>query len=131
MRKTSRRVPADVYAIISHPLFYLPPIFLLSSLFILRIRRALGWARKYGLRVNLDLHTAPGSQSGWNHSGRLGSIGWLRGVMGLTNVQRSLNQIRTLTEFISQDQYKNVVPMFSILNEPSSTAVGASNLRQL
>jgi hypothetical protein len=28
------------------------------------IVRLLGWARKYGLRVNLDLHTAPGSQNG-------------------------------------------------------------------
>lgn len=26
--------------------------------------RALSWARKYGLRVNLDLHSAPGSQNG-------------------------------------------------------------------
>jgi hypothetical protein len=26
--------------------------------------RLLGWARKYGIRVNLDLHTAPGSQNG-------------------------------------------------------------------
>jgi glucan 1,3-beta-glucosidase len=93
--------------------------------------RALNWARKYGLRVNLDLHTAPGSQNGWNHSGRLGSIGWLRGVMGLTNAQRSLNHIRTLTEFIMQDQFRNVVPMFSIMNEPSSTAIGAANLRRL
>jgi hypothetical protein len=28
------------------------------------ILRALGWARKYGLRVYLDLHTVPGSQNG-------------------------------------------------------------------
>lgn len=34
----------------------------------------LEWARKYGLRVELDLHTVPGSQNGLNHSGRLGSI---------------------------------------------------------
>jgi aryl-phospho-beta-D-glucosidase BglC (GH1 family) len=28
------------------------------------IVRLLGWTRKYGLRVNLGLHTAPGSQKG-------------------------------------------------------------------
>lgn len=28
------------------------------------ILRVLGWARKYGIRVNLDLHTVPGSQNG-------------------------------------------------------------------
>lgn len=30
------------------------------------------WARKYGLRVELDLHSVPGSQNGLNHSGRIG-----------------------------------------------------------
>lgn len=28
------------------------------------ILKALGWARKYGLRVKIDLHTIPGSQNG-------------------------------------------------------------------
>ena len=28
------------------------------------ILKALEWARKYGLRVNIDLHTMPGSQNG-------------------------------------------------------------------
>lgn len=27
--------------------------------------KAITWARKYGLRINLDLHTIPGSQNGW------------------------------------------------------------------
>ena len=44
--------------------------------------RAIEWARKYGLRINLDLHAVPGSQNGWNHSGRQGSIGWLNGTDG-------------------------------------------------
>lgn len=26
--------------------------------------KAIGWARKYGLRINLDLHAHPGSQNG-------------------------------------------------------------------
>jgi len=33
----------------------------------------ISWARKYGIRINLDLHALPGSQNGWNHSGRVGS----------------------------------------------------------
>ncbi|MBW0471358.1 hypothetical protein O181_011073 [Austropuccinia psidii MF-1] len=80
--------------------------------------RALGWARKYGLRINLDLHAVPGSQNGWNHSGRSGTVGFLAGAMGIANAQRTLNYVRTLAQFISQPEYKNVVPMFSILNEP-------------
>ncbi|KAG0149231.1 hypothetical protein CROQUDRAFT_40036 [Cronartium quercuum f. sp. fusiforme G11] len=81
--------------------------------------KAFTWARKYGLRINLDLHSVPGSQNGWNHSGRQGhGIGFLTGAMGIVNAQRTCNYIRTLTQFISQPEYRNVVPMFSILNEP-------------
>ncbi|KAH0829028.1 glycoside hydrolase superfamily [Lanmaoa asiatica] len=49
------------------------------------ILRILQWARKYGIRVNLDLHTIPGSQNGYNHSGKEGSVNFLNGVMGLAN----------------------------------------------
>jgi glucan 1,3-beta-glucosidase len=38
--------------------------------------------------------------------------------MGVANAQRTLDYIRTITEFISQDQYKNVVPMFYPFCEP-------------
>jgi glucan 1,3-beta-glucosidase len=31
--------------------------------------KGINWARKYGLRVLIDLHALPGSQNGWNHSG--------------------------------------------------------------
>ncbi|BGP04006.1 hypothetical protein NBRC10513v2_007747 [Rhodotorula toruloides] len=91
--------------------------------------KAIGWARKYGLRINLDLHAVPGSQNGYNHSGRQGSINFLNGVMGIANAQRTLDYIRTLTEFISQPEYKNVVTMFSVLNEPYATTIGVDNLR--
>ncbi|KAG0659221.1 hypothetical protein C6P46_005274 [Rhodotorula mucilaginosa] len=91
--------------------------------------KAIEWARKYGLRVNLDFHAIPGSQNGYNHSGKQGSINFLAGVMGVANAQRTLDYIRTITEFISQDQYKNVVPMFSIMNEPYAASIGMDPLR--
>ncbi|GAA5828566.1 hypothetical protein JCM11251_000853 [Rhodosporidiobolus azoricus] len=91
--------------------------------------KAITWARKYGLRINLDLHAVPGSQNGYNHSGKQGSINLLNGLMGIANAQRTLSYIRTITEFISQPEYKNVVPMFSILNEPSATSIGVEALR--
>ena len=50
--------------------------------------RALSWARKYGLRVNLDLHTAPGSQNGWDHSGRRSAqVNFMNGPMGVANAE--------------------------------------------
>ncbi|KAI9609192.1 hypothetical protein KEM48_002898 [Puccinia striiformis f. sp. tritici PST-130] len=85
-------------------------------------------ARKYGLRVNLDLHAVPGSQNGFNHGGNWGpSIpDWLNGCR-----QRStnLNYIRTLTQFITQPQYVNVVPMFSVLNEALVQKIGVPQMR--
>ncbi|KAF5328072.1 hypothetical protein D9619_013626 [Psilocybe cf. subviscida] len=95
------------------------------------IVQAFQWARKYGLRIMLDLHTIPGSQNGFNHSGRLGSINFLLGTMGMANAQRALNYIRIITEFISQPEYRDVIPMFGILNEPvlGDNAIGTNELR--
>ncbi|EAU89575.2 exo-beta-1,3-glucanase [Coprinopsis cinerea okayama7 len=86
--------------------------------------RAVEWARKYGLRVILDLHTCPGSQNGLNQSGREGSINFLSGNMGIANAERTLYYIRILTQFISQPQYRDVVPVISILNQPAGYAIG-------
>lgn len=80
--------------------------------------KGLNWARKYGLRVQVDLHAVPGSQNGLNHSGKFGSINWLAGIMGITNAQRTLNYIRTITEFIAQPQYSNVAVAMMPVNEP-------------
>ena len=37
-------------------------------------RRALGWMEELGLRALLDLHAAPGSQNGYDNSGRRGQV---------------------------------------------------------
>jgi len=113
------------------------------------IVQALQWCRKYGIRVKLDLHTIPGSQNGthpvsraenpivnglllgYNHSGKLGQINFLHGIMGMANAQRTLNYIRIITEFISQAEWKDVVPMFGIVNEALITTIGTAELRGL
>ena len=33
-------------------------------------------AKEHGIGVLLDLHGAPGSQNGWDHSGRAGTLEW-------------------------------------------------------
>jgi glucan 1,3-beta-glucosidase len=38
--------------------------------------RAIGWARKYNVKVILDLHGAPGSQNGYDNSGVRGVANW-------------------------------------------------------
>lgn len=96
----------------------------------------------------MSIDALPGSQNGWNHSvsifhpfldrlflppsfiqGRLGTINVLNGVMGLANAERSLSYIRVLAEFISQPQYKDVIPLFGITNEPQASVVGMEALQ--
>ncbi|GAP87096.1 putative beta-glucosidase 6 [Rosellinia necatrix] len=92
-----------------------PYLFRVSWRYLLR---GIEWARKHGLRVNLDLHGLPGSQNGWNHSGRLGAIGWLNGTDGELNAQRSLDVHDRLSKFFAQDRYKNIVTFYGLANEP-------------
>lgn len=88
--------------------------------------RAIEWCRKYGLRVNLDLHALPGSQNGWNHSGRQGPIGWLNGTDGDLNAQRSLDVHDRLSQFFAQDRYKNIIAFYGLANEPRMTFLSAT-----
>ncbi|KAF4868804.1 putative glucan 1,3-beta-glucosidase D [Colletotrichum siamense] len=90
--------------------------------------RGIEWARKYGLRVNLDVHGLPGSQNGWNHSGRQGVIGWLNGTDGATNAQRSLDLHDRLSKFFAQDRYKNIVAFYGLVNEPKMTELSATDV---
>ncbi|KAH9480680.1 putative glucan 1,3-beta-glucosidase D [Psilocybe cubensis] len=86
--------------------------------------KAIQWGRKYGIRIYLDLHALPGSQNGWNHSGKsmprilhCGSVNFMNGVMGIANAERTLNYLRIITEFVSQPQYRDVVGIVGIVNE--------------
>ncbi|KAK3049955.1 hypothetical protein LTR09_008875 [Extremus antarcticus] len=85
--------------------------------------RAIEWARKYGLRINLDLHGAPGSQNGWNHSGHQGDIGWLNGTDGTTNGQRTIDIHNQLSIFFTQPRYKNIITLYGLVNEPRMTSL--------
>ena len=51
--------------------------------------------------------------------------------MGIANAQRTLNYIRIITEFISQAEWKDVVIMFGIVNEPVVNTIGMTELRGL
>lgn len=80
--------------------------------------RGIEYARQNGLRVNLDLHGAPGSQNGWNHSGHQGAINWLNGTDGALNAQRTLDIHNQLSQFFAQDRYKNIITIYGLVNEP-------------
>lgn len=77
------------------------------------------------------MHTVPGSQNGLNHSGRLGTVGWMHGVMGIVNAQRTLNYVRTITEFVSQPEYRDLILIYMPVNEPMAYSLGQTELQSL
>ncbi|KAH0551360.1 hypothetical protein GP486_007425 [Trichoglossum hirsutum] len=112
------RIPYPYWAVTTYPGD--PYVAKISWRYLLR---GIEWARKYGIRVNLDLHSVPGSQNGWSHSGRQGSIGWINGTDGQLNVQRSLDIHDQLSQFFGQPRYKNIITIYGLLNEPKMIAL--------
>jgi hypothetical protein len=51
--------------------------------------------------------------------------------MGVANAQRMLNYIRIITEFISQPEYRDVIPIFSIINEALVKSIGKDSMSSL
>jgi glucan 1,3-beta-glucosidase len=41
--------------------------------------KAIGWARKAGMKVWVDCHGSPGSQNGFDNSGHAGEVNWQKG----------------------------------------------------
>ena len=78
-----------------------------------------GWCRRHGLQVWLDLHTAPGSQNGFDNSGQLlprpTGVGW-SGVP--SNVERTVKAVRDLATAVKESGIDDVATGFGILNEP-------------
>jgi len=80
------------------------------------------------LRVKLDLHSVPGGANGWNHSGKLGPIGWLNGTDGDINAQKTLDIHNQMATFFAQPRYKNVVTMYGLVNEPKMISLDADKV---
>jgi glucan 1,3-beta-glucosidase len=69
-------------------------------------------AKENGMSVLLDLHGAPGSQNGWDHSGRAGEIGWYKSQ---DNIDHTLRVIEALATHCKQ--HDNLLGI-ELLNEP-------------
>jgi len=77
--------------------------------------KAVSWASKYGLKIIVDLHGAPGSQNGFDNSGhRVDFPGWHTesGAVARTN-----KIIKTLASKFASNP--SVVPIIAPLNEPA------------
>jgi glucan 1,3-beta-glucosidase len=73
---------------------------------------ALEQADQNGLKLLLDLHGAPGSQNGWDHSGRIGPVNWPKDPQ---NIQETLRVLESFAQ-----KYGKHPALFGIelLNEP-------------
>ncbi|KAL4892177.1 putative glucan 1,3-beta-glucosidase A [Aspergillus ambiguus] len=74
--------------------------------------RAIEWAGAAGLKVIVDLHTAPGSQNGFDNSGKKGAVQWGQG----DTVGQTVNAFQKLAE--RYVPHSDVVAAIEALNEP-------------
>lgn len=79
------------------------------------VDKAFAWAKETGLKILLDMHGAPGSQNGWDHSGRSGACSWHKDEK---NIIKTLNVLTRLTT-----RYKTHKSLLGIelLNEPRAS----------
>ncbi|KAJ1678354.1 hypothetical protein EV182_004219, partial [Spiromyces aspiralis] len=79
------------------------------------LEKAIRWAREYNLNVILDLHGVPGSQNGFDNSGRRGPIKWQESSL---NIERTLKALEELTRIAAK--YGDTVDIIEYVNEPAS-----------
>ncbi|KAJ2723233.1 hypothetical protein H4R23_004382, partial [Coemansia sp. Cherry 401B] len=79
-------------------------------------KRLVYWASKYGLRVIADMHTAPGSQNGFDNSGTTSGVNWTNDAR---NVALSKRALQTMLKYIASDPVVlATVDAIDLLNEP-------------
>ncbi|KAH7683517.1 Glucan 1,3-beta-glucosidase protein [Dioscorea alata] len=91
---------------------------------LLALDNAFIWAEKYNLKVIIDLHAAPGSQNGFEHSGsRDGSTEW-----GTT--QANIDQTVSVIEFLAARYApRKCLYAIELINEPRAPSVTLESLK--
>ncbi|KAI0498586.1 hypothetical protein KFK09_019476 [Dendrobium nobile] len=86
---------------------------------------AFSWAEEYNIKVIIDLHAAPGSQNGWEHSGtRDGTQSW-----GKTD--DTIKETNAVIDFLTS-RYANRTGLYAIelMNEPLAPGVTLDHLKK-
>lgn len=87
------------------------------------LQRAMLWCKKYNIKVLFDLHCAPGSQNGFDNSGRKGDIHWAdsaldqNGNIFYPNIERTIVVLEALVAMFSLDPFEGVVKYIELVNE--------------
>lgn len=87
------------------------------------LKSAFGWARKHELKVMVDVHGAPGSQNGFDNSGRRNLYGAPRFLNEQGSGELMQHVIRSLYQMIN-DGLQDTVVGVEIVNEPLASKLG-------
>jgi glucan 1,3-beta-glucosidase len=80
------------------------------------LERMIEWCRELGLWVLVDCHGSPGSQNGFDNSGRSGVAKWQK----KKNLHRSIAVLETMATKYGAMKYADVVYGLQLVNEPIS-----------
>ncbi|PWN44986.1 glycoside hydrolase [Ceraceosorus guamensis] len=87
-----------------------------------KAKQAVQWAKKYNLKVWIDLHGVPGSQNGYDNSGRSGPIHWANDA---DYYRRTKVALKKLIDEFTQPAYRGTVTAIEPVNEPAANRNGA------
>lgn len=87
------------------------------------LKQAIGWANNHGIAVMVDLHGAPGSQNGFDNSGRKGDIEWTQGQ----TVQQTHDALNKLRDDLASDP---AVVAIELINEPLGSSLNMGTVKQ-
>ncbi len=79
--------------------------------------KAFVWAKKYGLKVMIDLHTSPGNQNGYDNGGIVGVCKWHKDPEEVKFV------LRVLSRLAKRYAFEEALFGIEVLNEPISFPV--------
>lgn len=79
------------------------------------IDKAFDWAEETGLTILLDMHGAPGSQNGWDHSGKSGECAWH------TDESNAIKTLEVLKRLAERYGHRSCLLGIELLNEPKWT----------
>jgi glucan 1,3-beta-glucosidase len=118
---THVRIPVGYWAV---DIEYNEPFVFGAWEHVLRVVRLAG---ELGLKVLVDLHDVPGSQNGFDNSGRRGPIEWHAQP---SNVQRTLHVLDRMAASLAHPDVQPHVWGIQLVNEPAPWGLDMALLRQ-
>ncbi|KAG0318902.1 exo-1,3-beta-glucanase [Podila horticola] len=116
---TSLRIPIGYWALIS---IEADEPYVSGQLDYLKI--IFQWAKKYSCDVHLVLQGVPGSQNGFDNSGRRGGVHWQDSAK---NFDRSIEAIKVLAQISNESE--GVVAAIEVVNEPLGLKLGKTTVK--